>query len=156
MQRNTDGIENEQVDIWLEEWQSNIWAQTHREHFRSRSRGEDDEQDRTRQKHLATRKLGNQTRALGEASGLVGLAGCAEGHTSRESAPTWAKVDRRTPSTTAWTSVATREVSRTDPAQFPNHRRGKGQEKSEGKGKGDKGGKGKMGQLSGLGEYPCW
>ena len=33
-----------------------------------------------------------------KASGLVAHAGCAEVDTSRESAPTWAKVDRRIPS----------------------------------------------------------
>ena len=40
------------------------------------------------QKQLATRKIQRETRARVEASGLVG-------HVSRESAPTWAKVDRR-------------------------------------------------------------
>ena len=50
------------------------------------------------QKHLAKRKQQRETRARVEASGLVGHAGDAEGHISRESAKTWAKVDHRTPS----------------------------------------------------------
>ena len=49
-------------------------------------------------KHLATRKLQRERRARVEASSLVAHAGCAEGHIPRESAPTWAKVDRRTQS----------------------------------------------------------
>ena len=49
-------------------------------------------------RHLATRGEQRETRARVEANGLVAHAGCAEDHTSRESAPTWEKVDRRFPS----------------------------------------------------------
>ena len=49
-------------------------------------------------RHLATRRLPRETKARVKASGLVANAGCAEDHTSRESAPIWEKVDRRIPS----------------------------------------------------------
>ena len=96
VKRNADGVEYEEVEIWSEEWQCNICGLAQRRsRSRSRRRGEDDEQDP--QRHLATRKQQRDTRARVEASGLVAHAGCAEGHTSRESAPTWEKVDRRIP-----------------------------------------------------------
>ena len=81
-------------------------------------------------RHPATRKLQRETRARVEASDLVAHAGCAEGHTSRESAPTWAKVGRRVPSL--------RRGRRGDQEVFqdrlPKPYQGKGKEKG---GKGD-------------------
>ena len=47
VKRNADGIEYEEVEIWSEEWQCNICGLAQKRSIsRSRSRGEDDEQDR--------------------------------------------------------------------------------------------------------------
>ena len=45
VKRNADGIEYEEVEIWSEDWQCNICGSA-QNRSRSRSRGEDGEQDR--------------------------------------------------------------------------------------------------------------
>ena len=137
--------EHEEVEIWSEEWQCNICGLAQKR-SRSRSRGEDDEQDRPT-KAPRDQELQRETRARVEASGLVARAGCAEGHTSRESAPTWAQVDRRIPSPRRGHrsdhEVFQDRLQDNGTLGFPCHTMENDKGKSKGKGKGGKGDKGK-------------
>ena len=163
VKRNADGIEYEDVEIWSEKRQCNICSLAQK---RSRGEAEAGVAERMMSKtdpqwHLATRNQQRERRARVEASGLVAHAGCAEGHTSRERAPTWEKVDRRIPSPPRGLRGDQEVFPGPTPAQWnswlPKPYKGKGKGKSKGKGKGGKGDKGKgKGQLSGLGEYPPW
>ena len=112
-------------------------------------------------RHLATRRLQRETRARVEASGLVAHAGCAEDHTSRESPPTWEKVDRRIPSPRRGRR-GDQEVfqdlhQHNGTFGFPSHTKEKARERAKVKEKEEKATKEKekgKGQLSGIGEYP--
>ena len=78
---------------------------------RSSSRGED-ESESDPVKHLAIRKLGQQTRVRVKASGWVSFAGCAEGHTFTEGANGGSPY----PISTVWTSWRAGSFRRTDPS----------------------------------------
>ena len=89
------------------------------------------------QKHFATRKLQRQTRVRVEASGLVAHAGCVESHISRESAPTWANVDRRIPSLRRGhrgdQEVFQGRLQHSGTLGFPSHKKEKARESAKAK-----------------------
>ena len=89
-------------------------------------------------KHLATRKLQRERRARVEASSLVAHAGCAEGHISREGAPTWAKVDRRTQTPRRGPRSFSDAVQHNGTLGFPSHTKEKARESAKVKEKEEK------------------
>ena len=122
VKRHADSIEYEEVEKWSEEWPCNI-----------------------------CRLSAEEKQKMMSKTDTVDHAGCVEGHTFRESAPTCAKVDRRIPSHRSFPGPTLAQWN----SCLSNPSKGKRQGKEERQRKRRKGRQRKgKGQVSGLGEYP--